>query len=369
MTLHEKLIKLREAVPYAQEDAQGYQYKYVSGTSLLAVLRPKMDELGVLLIPSTGEYTWTETIKENQKGEKSALFIVTLDMTMTWVNAEKPEEKIDVPFSAFGAQDDISKAFGSALTYSERYFLLKFFSIPTDKLDPDLFEKQNNPKPKSKTATTKQIESMFRAAKESGWSQEAAGKYIKDTKGVKSSKGLDGAEAEALTDYFKRTPCEKSDGPGINPSQNLTPGGEIDRPKEWEEFRDKWINLRGPGYSTYIFTPGNLDIIKAALERWPDLETEMTEKWVKLYPDAPWPLDLHQDTKPPGDNPEAWLPNDQLQAIFDKTGIPLKAGGDKIRQYMATQGRTGDEIEAQLERLGIYKSPEAWKVFSEKALF
>ncbi len=72
----------------------------------------------------------------------------------------------------------------------------------------------------------------------------------------------------------------------------------------------------------------------------------------------------------PNDNPEAWLPNDALLKIFDQAGIEKKKeAGDKIRQYMATQGRTGDEVEAQLERLGIYTSPEAWKVFSEKALF
>jgi len=237
MTLHEKLIKLREAVPYAQQDTQGYQYEYVSGTSLLAILRPKMDELGVLLIPSTGEYTWTETIKENKKNEKSALFIVTLDMTMTWVNAEKPEEKIEVSFSAFGAQDDISKAFGSALTYSERYFLLKFFNVPTDKLDPDSFQEKNNPKSKSKTATPAQEKAMFKAAEESGWSKEAAGDYLVNAKGIKRLEDLDQNEAEALTDYFKRTPYEQSDGPG-----SREPRGDISKDqisKVWVMAKEK----------------------------------------------------------------------------------------------------------------------------------
>ena len=34
-------------------------------------------------------------------------------------------------------QNDISKAFGSALTYSERYLLLKSLGAPTDEDDPD----------------------------------------------------------------------------------------------------------------------------------------------------------------------------------------------------------------------------------------
>lgn len=74
------------------------------------------------------------------------------------------------------------------------------------------------------------------------------------------------------------------------------------------------------------------------------------------------------ETEPSGDNPDDWLPNDKLQAIFKTSGIELKTGGDKIRQYMASQGLTGDEVEAKLERLGIYTSDEAWRVFSEKAL-
>ena len=36
----------------------------------------------------------------------------------------------------------ISKAHGTALTYAERYFLMKFFNIPTDEDDADAKQKQ-----------------------------------------------------------------------------------------------------------------------------------------------------------------------------------------------------------------------------------
>ena len=42
-----------------------------------------------------------------------------------------------VSFEYYGQQNDISKAFGSALTYSERYLLLKSLGAPTDEDDPD----------------------------------------------------------------------------------------------------------------------------------------------------------------------------------------------------------------------------------------
>ena len=377
MTLYEKLIKLREAVPYAQQDAQGYQYDYVSGTSLLAILRPKMDELGVLLIPSIAGKSLVET--QDDKGKK--LYLVALDMTMTWMDSTDPGDSLPVSFAAFGAQNDPSKAFGSALTYSERYFLLKFFNIPTDKLDPDSFQEKN--RPKSKPATQAQEKNMFKVALASGWSKDAVGRYLIDAKGIKKFKDLSKDEAEALTDYFKQTPYEKSDRMNLNPGQDRKPTTD-DEENNKNAFHAEWINLRDPGYSTYIHTPGNRGAIKAALERWPDLWGEMVAKWEKLYPETPWPLDSRPETKEqialPGeagdvsdmtmtDNPEDWFPNDELQVLFDKSGIDLKDGGDKIRQYMAREGLTGDEVEAKLVRLGIYKSAEAWKVFSEKALF
>ena len=48
---------------------------------------------------------------------------------------------MEVPFFA-GQQDDVSKAHGTALTYAERYFLMKFFNIPTDEDDADAKQKQ-----------------------------------------------------------------------------------------------------------------------------------------------------------------------------------------------------------------------------------
>ena len=41
-----------------------------------------------------------------------------------------------------GQQSDASQAFGSGLTYSSRYFLLKYFNIATSDADPDAFRKK-----------------------------------------------------------------------------------------------------------------------------------------------------------------------------------------------------------------------------------
>jgi len=53
-------------------------------------------------------------------------------------------------------------------------------------------------------------------------------------------------------------------------------------------FREKWVNLKSAGYSTYIHK--NFSVIETECKRWPDLHQEMIEKWVKLYPTTEWPL-------------------------------------------------------------------------------
>ncbi len=128
LNLYQKLVEVRKEVPYLQKDTEGYKYKYVAGADVLAPIITKMNELNLLLVPKITKFS------VSIEGKKR---IVQGKMLMTWINADNPDEQLEVPFLIFGEQDDISKAFGSGLTYSERYFMLKFFNIATDKDDPD----------------------------------------------------------------------------------------------------------------------------------------------------------------------------------------------------------------------------------------
>jgi len=53
----------------------------------------------------------------------------------------------------------------------------------------------------------------------------------------------------------------------------------------WNDFRTRYINLKGPGFSTFVFQ--NIDLFRHCPQ---DLRMEAVEKWVKLYPNQPWPL-------------------------------------------------------------------------------
>ena len=102
-----------------------------------------MIEHNLLLVPSTTNEKWTTHTYKNRKGNEVVDFVVEMDLNYKWINADKPEEQLDISYHAFGQQSDISQAHGTALTYTERYFLMKFFNIPTDEDDADAKEKQD----------------------------------------------------------------------------------------------------------------------------------------------------------------------------------------------------------------------------------
>lgn len=139
--LYWKLLELQKSVRALGKNEKAYGYDYVSGSKLLFHLRPKMDELGLLLLPSTKDFsmqivkTREAGMKNNKPIEAKYENLVTITKTYTWVDVESGE-KADFDFVAQGC-NDWDKGCGSAETYAERYFLLKFFHIATDADDVD----------------------------------------------------------------------------------------------------------------------------------------------------------------------------------------------------------------------------------------
>lgn len=132
--VYKKLLEIQKRVKGLAKDKQGNSYSYVSGSKALGIIRPAMDELGVLLIPEVLDSTFERQDYATSKGQKSEMF-VSLTMLFTWVDAESGDS-IAVKWASSG-MNAWDKGLGSALTYGERYFLLKFFHIQTDYDDVD----------------------------------------------------------------------------------------------------------------------------------------------------------------------------------------------------------------------------------------
>lgn len=153
MNIYQKMVAIRQAVPYLQKAANGPQYQYVSSSQTVSAVRDLLDEHGIFLKTEM----LGQELKEFHTAKGALQFMTAIKMRFTWINAENPEEQIVTLWEGQGV-DNGEKGIGKAATYAEKYFILKTFNIPTDKDDPDAYQakvEESKPEPK---ATQTQID-------------------------------------------------------------------------------------------------------------------------------------------------------------------------------------------------------------------
>lgn len=176
MKLSEKLLEIQRACNYFKKDTKGYNFTYTAGTTILATVRVKMDELGVLCYPKILEAK-TTIITEKK-------ILTELTMAFVW-RCTETDAQLEIPWYAQGLKDT-EQGIGNALTYAERYFLLKFFKIPTDADDPDaFFSKQDLPKTKEEIELQRLEEEKKVKEKEFNMQRDSIKKWVStDTSGI-----------------------------------------------------------------------------------------------------------------------------------------------------------------------------------------
>lgn len=134
MNIYKKLHEIQKQINGLSKDKAAFGYKYVTGDKVLEHIKPLMNDLGLLLkqeVLSIDNIRQDYTTKNGAKSEINSKVM----MRFTWVDIETGEKDENL-FGANG-QNDWDKGVGSALTYGERYFLLKYFHIATDEDDID----------------------------------------------------------------------------------------------------------------------------------------------------------------------------------------------------------------------------------------
>lgn len=134
MSLFQKLLEIQKRVVGLGKDSKSFGYQYVSGSKVLEHIKPLMNELGIILKQEVLDIENTRQDYTTKNGLKSEI-LTKASMRFTWVDCETGEK--DENYFAANGQNDWEKGLGSALTYAERYFLLKYFHISTDEDDID----------------------------------------------------------------------------------------------------------------------------------------------------------------------------------------------------------------------------------------
>lgn len=134
LNLYQKLLEIQKQVIGLGKDSKSFGYKYVSGSKVLEHVKPLMNEYGIILKQEVLSIENSRQDYDTKNGRKSEI-LSCVHMKFTWVDCNTGEK--DENFFAANGQNDWEKGLGSALTYAERYFLLKYFHINTDEDDID----------------------------------------------------------------------------------------------------------------------------------------------------------------------------------------------------------------------------------------
>ena len=146
MSIYKKLLEIQKQVSGLGKDKDAYGYRYVTGDKVLSHIKPIMNKHGVILKQEILSIENTRQDYETKRGAKSEILSRVM-MRFTWVDTETGEKDENL-FGANG-MNDFDKGVGSALTYGERYFLLKYFHIATDEDDIDNPERKKGEAPKA----------------------------------------------------------------------------------------------------------------------------------------------------------------------------------------------------------------------------
>lgn len=135
-------------------------YKAVSERDILDAVKPLEAKHGVYSYPFSRtilESNLLETENEYQgKTTKKTTFMTRIETVYRFVNTENPEEFIDTVTFAEGI-DTQDKGSGKAMTYADKYALMKAYKISTGD-DPDqTASEETNYKPKPKTKTPREL--------------------------------------------------------------------------------------------------------------------------------------------------------------------------------------------------------------------
>ena len=150
MSLQEKFVRLREAVPaiVQRQHSEGVSYKFAKIYDVYQLLTPAMNTYGVNFDivgeaatrhAENGDPAYFSSYMQRTRNGERVVWVYEADLTIRWTNADNPKDTLEVTLHAIGTNDSgPDKAKGSAWTYCLKYYLFEKFGIDQGDDDPDM---------------------------------------------------------------------------------------------------------------------------------------------------------------------------------------------------------------------------------------
>lgn len=119
MNIYQRILAVMDELKYVRkgEKTVNNQYRFVSHDAVSEAIHPLLVKHGIAMIPSV--QSW------KQDGNRTEV-----DITVSFINADKPEDKFEVRAFGFGV-DSQDKGPGKAVSYATKYAVLKTFVLET----------------------------------------------------------------------------------------------------------------------------------------------------------------------------------------------------------------------------------------------
>lgn len=222
LNIYQKVAKIANGCGVMRKNKAGFNYKYTTEDEVLAAVTGLMKKYNVSLVPKITPntlkiqpYSYTRYDKKEKKEILVNEVIVSADVIFVWVNLDNIEDKLEVPWILCGSQEDVSQAFGGALTYTNRYFLLKSLQMATVEDDPDNYRSKQRKAQKDdvdEAIVNKRNLILVTAKKmtEEGYDKEKLYAIIIKHHGKKNPNDIDSEEvADKIIEDFNKLKGEK----------------------------------------------------------------------------------------------------------------------------------------------------------------
>lgn len=158
LNIYQRINKVMQEVKYAQKDANVQGYRAITHDQVVATARQAFVNHGVVITPSQVHGNFDEPVN----GSKMRLY--TGGYVISFVNMDKPEEKIDVTIEAH-ALDNGDKAPGKCLTYATKSAVLKVLWLETGENDESRAKD-------TETVNQEQVDKLLEVANLSGMTED-----------------------------------------------------------------------------------------------------------------------------------------------------------------------------------------------------